>query len=405
MLFFNPRHGLTIPRSRFCRVTGLLAVALLQGVSLPTAAAPFASVLPSSRSVEIGELATAYVTLLNPDEVTAEGCSISPAGGVHAEFSYQTTNPFTNALNGAPNTPIDIPPGKSQSFVISLTPTADFPALPVEFVFSCSTGNAPSAYGINTLVFSGNERTVADIVAVAATASGDGIATMPRDGLFGVASVAIVNLGISADITAHPEDRAGLDGTVLICETNPKDGECLEPPAESTTGRIEQNSTHSYAVFFNSNTSVSLDALRHRVGVWFQDAQGNLRGDTSIAVQGGGPSAFTYFKANVADQVVQNTCFSCHSVDGEVGADVDGEVNSETAPSALQFTGDVIAGYKGDNFEALFEYLQQSPEAGPALIDTITGSNGKHPEVVRRDSALMTSIQGLLDLLPAPKEQ
>src|SRR5205814_2551897 len=80
------------------------------------------SVLPSSRSVMVGAPATAFATIANTGPGTATGCSIAPATAVPASFSYQTTNPVTNTLTGAPNTPVDIAPFSSQSFVFAPTP-------------------------------------------------------------------------------------------------------------------------------------------------------------------------------------------------------------------------------------------------------------------------------------------
>ena len=83
-----------------------------------------AAVLPSSRSVQVGTLATAFATIINAGQETATGCAISPISTIPATLSFQTTDPATNQVTGTPNTPVDIPPGAAQSFVFALTPTA-----------------------------------------------------------------------------------------------------------------------------------------------------------------------------------------------------------------------------------------------------------------------------------------
>jgi hypothetical protein len=67
-----------------------------------------AAVLPSSRSVQVGNTATAFATIINSGSSALSGCAIVPVTTVPASFVYQTTNPATNALTGSPNTPASI---------------------------------------------------------------------------------------------------------------------------------------------------------------------------------------------------------------------------------------------------------------------------------------------------------
>jgi hypothetical protein len=98
-----------------------------------------AAVLPSSRSVQLGNPATAFATLINSGPATAAGCTIAPITSVTAGFAYQTTNPATNALTGMPNTPVNLVAGTAQSFVIAFTPTAPIDPTNVALGFVCST--------------------------------------------------------------------------------------------------------------------------------------------------------------------------------------------------------------------------------------------------------------------------
>src|SRR5262249_823617 len=84
-------------------------------------------VLPSSRSIEVGATATAFVTVINAGVPTATAVTLSPQGGLPGTFVYQTTDPATNAVSGTPNAPVDIPAGKNQTYVIAFTPSPPFP--------------------------------------------------------------------------------------------------------------------------------------------------------------------------------------------------------------------------------------------------------------------------------------
>ncbi len=119
----------------------LFSSLLLAGMACTTTAwgqSLVASVLPTSRSVEVGDTATAFATFINTGTETATDCSIAPATPVTASFLYQTTDPATNALSGTADTPVDIPGNGLQTFFIAFTPTAAFAPTDVELIFDCT---------------------------------------------------------------------------------------------------------------------------------------------------------------------------------------------------------------------------------------------------------------------------
>jgi len=344
------------------------------------AASPFAAVLPTSRSVEVDATATVFATILNPDDVTATNCAIQPASSQDADFFFQTTDPATNALTGTIDTAVDIPAGGSQSFVIGMTPRSEFGPFNVEFAFFCgNTGAAPVLEAINTLLLSGSPAPTADVVAVALTATGDGIANIPRESGFGFLSVATTNVGAADTITAMPIDIAGLDGAVLICETDQTTGACLADPAASTSRAIPTDGTATYSVFMSSATRVPLDAFLRRIALEFRDSAGTIRGRTGTAVAGGGPSALTYFTNNVADQIVQNTCVACHVAGGEA------------QNTGLVFVQDHVAGYQMTNKLELGTWLAEDTANASVLLDRASGGAG-HPQIVAPDSAEIATL-------------
>jgi hypothetical protein len=254
-------------------------------LSVPASTSPLlAAVLPSSRSVEVGNSATAFATIINSGSSSVSGCAITPVTTVPASFVYQTTNPATNALTGSPNTPASIAEGGSQSFVIAFTPNAAFVPTNVVLGFACTgVSAAPSTTGLNTLLLSASETPVPDIVALAATASNDGI--LHITGASNAFAVATVNVGATASITATANTgAASLPLAISLCQTDPASGQCSSSVGPSVTTTINAGATPTFAIFATASGSVPFLPQTNRIFVEFADAGGVVRGSTSVAV-------------------------------------------------------------------------------------------------------------------------
>ncbi len=256
----------------------------LAAVSTPSSLA--ASVLPGSRSVQVGTPATAFASIINLGTTTATGCSIAPLTSVPATFSYQATNPTTNAPISSPNTPIDMTAGGTQSFVFSFTPQSVFSSTDVQLNFTCTNaGPAPVISGLNTLLLAGLSTPSPDIVALAATFSGDGIVNIPGTNGTGAFAVATVNVGAGGQVTVSADTGgATLPVSLSVCQTNPATGACLASPASSVTTTIDANATPTFAVFVQGAGIVAFDPAMNRIFVRFVSA-GAIRGATSVAVR------------------------------------------------------------------------------------------------------------------------
>jgi hypothetical protein len=259
-------------------------------LSLGSATGPsplVAAVLPSSRSVQVGNTATAFATIINSGQTAVSGCAIVPVTPVPASFVYQTTNPTTNALTGSPNTPASIAAGASQSFVIAFTPNAPFVPTNVVLGFDCTGASAaPSNTGLNTLLLSASATPVPDIVALAATASNDGILHITGTTGSNAFAVATVNVGASASITATANTgTATLPLAISLCQTNPTTGQCISSIGSTVTATINSNATPTFAIFATASGSVPFVPQTNRIFVEFSDANQVVRGSTSVAVQ------------------------------------------------------------------------------------------------------------------------
>jgi virginiamycin B lyase len=251
----------------------------------PAGASPLvAATLPSSRSVKVGNAATAFATILNSG-AAATSCTIAPVTSVPASFSYQTTDPATNQLVGTPNTPISIGAGVAQTFLMAFTANAPFTPTNVVLGYSCTNVDAVAPItGVNTLLLTFGANSVPDMIAVGLTPSNDGYSRIPGSSGTGLFVIAATNIGTSAPLTARvaPLDPT-MPMTATICQTNPSTGQCLTPPATTITAAINQNQNTTWTAFLQATGPIAQDPARNRVTFQFVDADGVIRGATSTA--------------------------------------------------------------------------------------------------------------------------
>ena len=263
------------------------ATLVLTAVSTREAAADdlVAAVLPLSRSAQIGQTVTAFATVINSSGGALSGCTAS-LPNFSGTFVYQTTNPATNALTGSPNTQFSLPNGGSQSLVLALTPAAQISPTEENFVFQCSgSGAAASIIGVNTLLLSADTRQPADVIALAATPTQDGVLRLPGTSQARAFAVASVNLGIAAVVTVTVDwGDITLPVSLTICQTNPTTGACLDAPTTSITLMIAANTTPTFGFFVTAESALPFFPSHVRAFVRFRDSTGNIRGSTSIAL-------------------------------------------------------------------------------------------------------------------------
>lgn len=248
----------------------------------------FSAVLPASRSVQVNTPASAFATVINTS-ATSKGvnCALTLGTSIAGVFNYQTTDPATNGVTGFANTPAQVDPSKAQSFVFSITPSAAFAATDVTIGAKCdNSAAAPVVVGLNTLLLSASATPVPDIVALAATASNDGIVNIPGATGTGAFSVASVNVGATASITVSADTgSASLPVSFTLCQTNPSTAACLAPPAATVTTSIAANATPTFSIFVTGSGNVPFDPAGNRAFVRFKDSGGATRGSTSVAIR------------------------------------------------------------------------------------------------------------------------
>lgn len=253
-----------------------------------------AALLPVSRSVTVGSLATAFLTVLNAGAVTATDVRVkldptTGPGGVPlpATLTSQTTDPATNQVNGPPNQPVTIPPRQGQSYLLTLEPSQVVPPTDVRFDIqgTNSTRNARTVSGLNTLLLSASQVPTPDIVAVAATPDANGMLVLSGSPPMGAFSVATANVGAGGDITVSA-DTGGttLPVSLLICRTNPNTGLCESAMQPSVPAQMNTGANATFSVFVSATGVVPNNPESNRVFVRFSEG-GATRGATSVAIK------------------------------------------------------------------------------------------------------------------------
>ena len=256
-------------------------------VPLPGSIQLFAAVLPSSRSPQVGNAASAFATIINNSPSAATGCRPQPLEFLPFTSVYQTTDPKTNILTGTVNTPADIPANGSQTYVIGATPNAPFPPTDLRLGFACSNANAaPIVSGLDTLLISASTTPVPDIVALSATLQNDGILHISGNNGASAFSVATSNVGATGVITATPTTAGQtLPLALTICQTNSASGQCLAAPTASVSTAIPAGGTPTFAIFGTASGAIANLPQTNRIVVQFADVGGAVRGATSVAVR------------------------------------------------------------------------------------------------------------------------
>jgi hypothetical protein len=269
------------------QVVGFAFGGLVGFLATPKPETLVGAVLPASRSVQVGKIATAFATVINSGSAVALGCRLRAATPLAASLSFQATDPQTNVPIRPVDVPIDIPAGASQSFIFSLRPTSVFGPREFSLHFVCDNGGpALILPGVNTLLISGSSSPTPDVVALVSTASGDGILTVPAPGESAAFAVATVNVGTAGVVTASADaGTAALPLTVALCQTNPATGLCISPIGATVTTTVSAGGTPTFAIFATAGGAIPFNPAKHRIFVRFKDAGGLTRGATSVAVR------------------------------------------------------------------------------------------------------------------------
>ena len=243
----------------------------------------YSAVLPYARATQVGKTVTAFANAMNVGAVAGENCAPSLPVGTPGTFSYQTTD-ASNQLTGNPDTPVNIPAGGTQNFLIALTPSLTFPVVELPILIKCTnSAAAPVFYGVNSFGLSSYASATPDLVAIGVTPSSDGVVRLPTNTGTGFFSTAAVNIGSGGLIEAVATDLGrGLPLTLQLCETKAT-GETIIC-GNNLTRTVTANETLYYTIFVTgTGKPIPFDPSVNRLFLVLGTPSG-LYGATNVAV-------------------------------------------------------------------------------------------------------------------------
>lgn len=239
------------------------------------------SVLPTSRTVQVGNTATIFNTVVNSGSTTANNVTLSINPAPAGTFTYYQTNCSTNAVVSGANPTLNIGAGSVVCYLLSFTPSASFSATSVQVLAKADNAlNTSLLSGINTWLLRATSGTGPDIIALTTTTDFHQVACSGANAF----AVALSNVGAAAtgDITVTANTGSvSLPVNILIQETNPGTGAII---GDHILQGVGAGANRTIAVFVTFNGCVNFDPAVNRIFIEFRDASNNVVGSTSTAV-------------------------------------------------------------------------------------------------------------------------
>jgi predicted outer membrane repeat protein len=238
------------------------------------------SILPTSRSVQVGSTATVFNSIVNGGGETAYGVTLSMANAPAGSFSYLQTNCATNAIVGGMNPSLTIPVGQARCYVLLFTPSSPFAFTDVHIRAQASNAPATSQLsGINTWGLRSTSSVGPDMIALTTTTDFHQVScngTKPF-------AVAMSNVGAATGQVTVTADTgsASLPVTALIQESDPATGAIVGDHILENVGAGENLTVVVWVTFHGC---VSFDPAANRIFIRLTDEGNQLIGSTSTAV-------------------------------------------------------------------------------------------------------------------------
>ena len=94
------------------------------------------------------------------------------------------------------------------------------------------------------------------------------------------------NVGIAAPIVVSADTGgATLPLTAQVCQSNPANAQCLQPPAQSIQVNFPAGATPTFSIFVKASAPIDFVPETSRIFVRFNGTDGVFHGSTSVAVR------------------------------------------------------------------------------------------------------------------------
>jgi endonuclease/exonuclease/phosphatase family metal-dependent hydrolase len=380
------------------RVLATVIAAVILGAAAAEAAPQVAAAsLPSSRRAVVDSPVTIFASMVNAGDSALSNCRPALAAGAPLiDFAYQTTDPATNALIGTPDTPVALGIGASQTFLLTFTPRESFSARPVTIDYLCDEASAPTAPGVNDLSLAAGATAGPDIIAIAVTLSGDGVARL--NGANGRGRVAIAAVNLSAE-TGEVRLEAGLpprdpqaqwlsppiagndaDLAVTFCQTD-AGGACTGDTVERLNADIGATpATFTGFIAGPTDRAIAFSPGVMRLPVAFVEReQERVFGATSVALASNA-------NAPAAPSTIEAGLFA------GAGVLMDAELGEATVQRV-----DAIALPDGDDFELIFIRRADGCDGPACAPRQQTGSSSASCSAIPGDRLRCTVDDGIIN--------
>ncbi len=248
--------------------------------------------LPLFRSAQVGVETAVYASVSNQStEITYQGCTVRPFSTQDLSYRVFETDPSTNVMVGGEITSFSLTPLMTKTFVVLLTPTAEFSVTDIQMIYDCGNSARPESLdGLNRVRLTATSTPTPDIVSVATTNT-PGVAelTYAPGQLYQLATgmfvVSAYNLGADADAAnfGMSADLDRLSATVCVLDGM---SQCVEEPTDTVSFMIGADETVQFGVFVEYQGFPVSDAFRSaRLTGNFTDGDNNLIGQSSVATQ------------------------------------------------------------------------------------------------------------------------
>ena len=247
------------------------------------------SVLPTSRSVPVGTLATIFNSVINSGWTAAYGVTLSMNPALAGTFAYQQTDCATNAIIGSPNPSLNLPARGVLCYVLFFTPSATFAATSVQIQAQTQDNSASSTDlfpGVNTWLLRSTSTPEVDIIALTTTVDFHQVACSGANAF----AVALSNVGAAAvgDITVTANTGSAtlplgisMPLSISISETDPGTGAII---GDNILQNVGAGENRTVGVFVTFNGCIGFFPAANRIFIEFRDASNNVVGSTSTAV-------------------------------------------------------------------------------------------------------------------------